>query len=188
MRAKSTGRNRTWMRGVGLALVVTALPLTGCTGSGADSTPSPSASPSASEEAGPLADPQVRITFEWEGEEHEVRGEPTQPICDEGGYINVIGGDSQSSTGVTLRLDEEGGESFVAAWVGADDFAAAFQGEGEVTVTDDGDDTLLSVTGLSGTVTAAARESGSGQSFNDDIEGGERVDGTLSFAVRCPNP
>lgn len=179
---RNSDRGTTGAMGGAAALVLAALALTGCTAS----VDGPGPSPSVTESAAPLSDPQVRIVFEWEGEEREVVGEPTQPFCDEGGYINVIGGDSQSSTGVTLRLEDDADESFVAAWVGADDFAVNFQGEGEVTVSEDDGDTLLTVTDLAGTVTAAARDGDADQTFNEAIEDGQRVDGTLSFAVRCP--
>lgn len=179
---RKSDHGSTGTMGAAAALVLAAFLLAGCTASVDD----PAPSPTVTEAAVPLSDPQVRIAFEWEGEEHEVVGEPTQPICDEGGYINVIGGDSRNSTGVTLRLEDDPDESFVAAWVGADDFAVNFQGEGEVTVSEDDGDTLLTVTDLAGTVTAAARDADVDQTFNEAIEDGQRVDGTLSFAVRCP--
>ena len=173
-----------WRKRVTIALLCAVVPLTACSSGGG-----PSPSPTATEEAiGPDSAPIVHISFEWEGERREVVGEATQPMCDPDGFITVIGGDSRTSTGVMLRLDEEDrAGSSVAAWVGGDDFAANFQGEGEVTVTPDGPDAILSVTDLSGTATVAPREAGSEQTFNEAIDGGQRVDATASFVVRCPD-
>ncbi|MFK0403329.1 hypothetical protein ACIQTT_13420 [Microbacterium sp. NPDC090225] len=181
---EKTGLSLMVRRCATIALVCAAVPLTACSFGG-----SPAPSPTATAEAiGPDSAPIVRISFEWEGEKREVVGEATQPMCDPDGSIIVIGGDSRTSTGVTLRLDDEDpAESSVAAWVGGDEFAANFQGEGEVTVTPDGSDAILSVTDLSGTATVAAREAGSEQTFNEAIDGGQRVDATASFVVLCPD-
>lgn len=130
----------------------------------------------------------VRISFVIDGEEHEVVGAPTRPLCDWDRDITVLGGeDSRNTTGVTLRLDESN-DSSIAAWVGAEDFAANFQGQGQVAITRDGDESVLSVVDLSGEATVAPQEAGSDQTFNDAIAGGQRVDATMSFVVRCPNP
>lgn len=130
----------------------------------------------------------VRISFVLDGEQHEVAGVLTQPLCDWDRDITVLGGkDARKSTGVMLKL-EKSDDSFISGWVGADDFAANFQGYGQVVITPDGDESVLSVADLKGSATVAPRGADPEETFNEAIDGGQRVDASISFVARCPKP
>lgn len=166
---------------LGIATLMTTLLLASCASGPVAETPSPTPVPTPA-----FSDPTVSITYEKDGETHELVGHPKKPLCDWDGVINVIGEDLLVPNGVTVQY-EEGAESIVSAWVGDDGVAAMFQSRGEVSIVRGDETSVLFVTDLEGHADIAPREVDVPASINTVTGEFERVDATLTFAVTCPN-
>lgn len=166
---------------LGAVALVTALFLASCASEPVAETATPTPPPTPA-----FSDPTVSISYEKDGETHEVVGHPTKPLCDWDGVINVIGEDLLVPNGVTVQY-EENAESSVSAWVGDDGVAAMFQSRGEVSIVRGDETSVLFVTDLEGHADIAPREVGVPASINTVTGEFERVDATLTFAVTCPN-
>nr|WP_201470538.1 hypothetical protein [Microbacterium hydrocarbonoxydans] len=166
---------------VGAVTLIATLLLASCASGTVAETPTPAPEPTPA-----FSDPTVSITYEKDGETHELVGHPEKPLCDWDGIINVIGEDPLVPNGVTLQYDE-GAESSVSAWVGDEGVAAMFQSRGEVSIVRDDETSVLFVTDLEGHADIAPREEGVPASINTVTGEYERVDATLTFAVTCPN-
>lgn len=166
---------------LGAVALITALLLASCASGPVAETPTPTPVPTPA-----FADPTISITYEKDGETHELVGHPNKPLCDWDGVITVIGEDLLVPNGVTVQYDEDA-ESSVAAWVGDDGVAAMFQSRGEVSIVRGDETSVLFVTDLEGHADIAPREVGVPASINTVTGDFERVDATLTFAVTCPN-
>lgn len=166
---------------LGAVALVAALLLASCASEPVAETPTPTRTPTPA-----FSDPTVSITYEKDGETHELVAHPTKPLCDWDGMITVIGEDLLVPNGVSVQYEEDA-ESSVYGWVGDDGVAAMFQSRGEVSIVRGDETSVLFVTDLEGHADIAPREVGVPASINTVTGDFERVDATLTFAVTCPN-